>query len=90
VLKQNQFEYRARMVGAQMAARCLNVSETKGDSHALEKSSKMHVNETKRVNSSLVGQVHPGRSIRKMKAYPYGLLKTKEKRNGSAEIHSYP
>ena len=89
-LKQDQVAYRVRKVGAQMAARCLNVLETKGDSHVPRNPSKMHVNETNRVNSSLDGQTHHGKCIHKMKVYPYGLLKKKEIENGLAKIHSYP
>ncbi len=89
-LKQNQVAYRVRVAGAQMAARCLNVPETKGDSHVPGKPSNIHVDETKTVNSSLGGLAHPGKYIHKMKVYPHGLLKTKEIKNGLAKIHSYP
>ena len=76
--------------GHQEAAEVLNVIETKGDSRGRRKSSKMHVNEIKRVNSNMGDRVHHGESMWKMKVYPFGLLKTKETINGFAKIRSYP
>jgi hypothetical protein len=71
-------------------AECQDVEETKGDSRARRKFSRMYHNETKRVNRCPSGPVGDGICIWKMKVYPYGSLKTKEIEKGLAKILCYP
>jgi hypothetical protein len=67
-----------------------DVPETKGDSRGSRKLPKTYTIEIKGLVKRPVGRVRPGKSICKMKVYPYGLLKTKGIKNDVAKIRSYP